>query len=596
MKTVLRKLSDILSGPEKRKAAILFALMVCGATLEMVGVGTVPAFVTLLSNPDRVQHVRFLQPLITHLPRQDDSALVLAGAVVMLLFFLVKNTYLGALAALTARYVTRRQIAIARRLFTAYVHAPYTFHLQRNTAELLRNANNEAVEVVGSVLMPGLTLLMESLTTIAILLLLLIAEPFISLLAFVLLGGATFLFIRAIRKRVMYYGQMVQDYRLRMIQTVNEALGGIKITRVLGREQSFLDAYARQTDRYAEALRYRQVMTEIPRLYLETVAMFGVLGVAALLIAQHRPVQSVVPTLSILAVAIVRMIPSLNRITASLTTIRYGRFSLDVVHADLAALQAGQIQSGASAFARRPFANAIKLDDVTFEYPGAAAPSLRGISINIPRGSVVGFVGPTGAGKTTIVDLILGLLEPTSGRILIDDKDLRDQVREWQMRIGYVPQDIFLTDDTIRRNIAFGLSDDRVDEDAVRRAVDASQLTDYVASLPLGLDTIVGERGVRLSGGQRQRIGIARALYHDPEVLILDEATSSLDNETERYVMEAVDHLRGRRTILLIAHRMTTVRSCDTLFVLRDGRLAASGRYEDLLDASGDFRRLAAAV
>lgn len=594
MNGVLRKLSDILSPREKRQAVALFALMICGATMEMVGVGAIPAFVTLLSEPSRVTRFKFVQSLIAHLPRHDDSTLVLAGAAVLLVFFLVKNSYLAALAALTARYITRRQIAIARRLFTAYLGASYTFHLQRNTAELLRNANSEAVEVVGSVLMPGLTLLMETLTTVAILLLLLVAEPFISLLAFALLGGATFLFIRAIRRRVMYYGQLAQEYRLRMIQTVNEALGGIKITRVLGRERHFNDAYAVETDRYADALRYRQLMTDLPRLYLETVAIFGVLGVATLLIAQHRPVQTVVPTLSILAVAIVRMIPSLNRITASLTTMRYGKFSLDVVHNDLALLKDVQFSGPEEGTSR--FASRIVLDQLSYQYPGAATASLQDIDLTIPRGAVVGFVGPTGAGKTTMVDLILGLLEPTSGRITIDGRDLRHHVSEWQRQIGYVPQDIFLTDDTIKRNIAFGLPDETIDVAALQRAIDAAQLSEFVTSLPLGVETMVGERGVRLSGGQRQRIGIARALYHDPEVLILDEATSSLDNETERYVMQSVERLRGGRTIILIAHRMSTVKACDTLFVLRDGRLAESGSYAELLQASSDFRRLAAAV
>ena len=591
---ILSKLHDILSRREKRLAMVLFAMMLFGAALEMLGVGAIPAFITLLSDPAKVEHVRVLSPVRPFLDRHAQSTIVLAGAGILLLLFLLKNIYLSGLTILTSRYVTRRQIGIARRLFAAYLRMPYTFHLQRNTAELLRNANNEALDVVGAVLMPGLTLLMEALTAAGILILLFIAEPFISLIAFVLLGGATFLLIRIIRRRMLHYGQLVQDYRMRMIQTVNEALGGFKITRVLGRESHFLDRYAAQTDQFAEALRYRQVMTDLPRLYLETVAMFGMLGVAALLIAEHRAIQAIIPTLSILAVAIVRMIPSFNRITTSLTSIRYGRFSLDVVHADLMSLRTDT--SVRASHAPLSFKKAIRLRDVTFQYPGAATASVRSVSIEIPRGSAVAFVGPTGSGKTTLVDLILGLLEPTGGRILIDDVELLNVLGEWPRRIGYVPQDIFLTDDTIRRNIAFGLADDVVDCDAVMRAVEAAQLTEFVNSLPAGLETVVGERGVRLSGGQRQRIGIARALYHDPEVLILDEATSSLDNETERYVMQAIDFLRGRRTIIVVAHRLSTVRGCDTLFLLREGRVVTSGGYDELLTASGDFRRLVAAT
>lgn len=595
MKEIVSKLRDILSPREKRLAILLFLMMLLGAALEMLGVGAIPAFITLLSNPGKVEQFRLLAPARPFFANHDPSTIVLIGACVLLLLFLVKNIYLSCLTVLTSRYVTRRQIGIARRLFGVYLQMPYTLHLQRNTAELLRNANNEALDVVGAVLMPGLTLLMETLTASGILLLLFLAEPFISLLAFILLGGATFLFVRGMRRRMLHYGQLVQDYRLKMIQTVNEALGGFKITRVLGREGHFLGAYGQQADQFAEALRYRQIMTELPRLYLETVAMFGMLGVAALLIAQHRPVQAIIPTLSILAVAIVRMIPSFNRITTSLTSIRYGRFSLDVVHADLVSLPS----EGAKQVHRekdRGFEDSIRLEDVTFQYPGAATDSLRNVSLSIPRGSAVAFVGPTGSGKTTLVDLILGLLGPTAGRILIDDVDLSDRVSEWQRHIGYVPQDIFLTDDTIRRNIAFGLPDDAIDNAAVSNAAEAAQLTEFIGSLPQGFDTMVGERGVRLSGGQRQRIGIARALYHEPDVLILDEATSSLDNETERYVMQAIDFLRGHRTIIVIAHRMSTVRNCDCLFLLREGAVVTSGRYDELMSGSGEFRRLAAVI
>jgi ABC-type multidrug transport system fused ATPase/permease subunit len=337
MRDIIAKLSDTLTGREKRHAAYLFGLMIVGAILEMLGVGAIPAFITLLSDPHRIERISWLGPVVSRAASHGENAIVLGAAAVLFVLFLVKNSYLAILTILTARYVTRRQINIARRLFAVYVSSPYTFHLQRNTAELLRNANNEALDVVGAVLMPGLTLLMEALTVTAILALLLVAEPFISLVAFVFLGGSTLLFIRVIRRRMLYYGKLVQEYRMRMIQTVNEALGGIKITRVLGREQHFLKAYAHQADQFAESLRYRQIMTDLPRLYLEVVAIVGILGVAALLIIQERPVRAIIPALSILAVAIVRMIPSFNRITSSLTSIRYGRFSLDVVHADLVA-------------------------------------------------------------------------------------------------------------------------------------------------------------------------------------------------------------------------------------------------------------------
>jgi ATP-binding cassette subfamily C protein len=291
-----------------------------------------------------------------------------------------------------------------------------------------------------------------------------------------------------------------------------------------------------------------------------------------LLLAQGRPPTEIVPTLALLAVAVVRMLPSFNRITGAVTMVRFGQFAVGVVHEDLRLLDHRGVADPAAPLA---FHEAIRLEDVTYQYPGAAMPSLRGVSLEIPKGTVVGFVGSTGSGKTTLVDVILGLLGPTDGRVLVDGRDLRGHEAAWQMQAGYVPQDVYLADDTLRRNIAFGLPDAEVNEDAIWRAVDAAQVREFVARLPLGLDTVVGERGVRLSGGQRQRVGIARALYHDPEVLVLDEATSALDHDTERAVMDAVEHLRGSRTILLIAHRFSTVQGCDRVIEVARGRVGA---------------------
>jgi len=375
-----------------------------------------------------------------------------------------------------------------------------------------------------------------------------------------------------------------------MMKTVNEGLGGAKITKVLGREEHFLRAFSENADRYAEASQFRQLMLDVPRIYLETAAITGLLAVAAMLVLREHNTRSIIPTLTLLAVAIVRMTPSFNRITTSLASIRYGRFALEAVHADLMHFTVASTAS--SNGTRCVFERAITLDDVSYRYPGAARDSLSDVSLEIPRGSVVGFVGPTGAGKTTIVDVILGLLQPTRGQLLVDGRDAQSQIKEWQNQIGYVPQDVYLMDDTIRHNIAYGLTGDDIDESAIARAVRAAQLEEFVATLPSGLETMVGERGVRLSGGQRQRIGIARALYKNPSVLLLDEATSSLDNETEAAVMGAVEALRGSRTIIIVAHRMSTVRACDRLFVLRNGELVGSGSYESLLDSSQEFRRL----
>jgi ATP-binding cassette, subfamily B, bacterial PglK len=488
----IRKLRQLLTRREKWQAVALLGMMLFGAALEMLGVGAIPAFVTLLSDPGRLQSIPALGAIFSHIPLQNGRDIALWGAGALLCIFLIKNLYLASLAVMQARYVTNRQVRIAARLFETYLYSPYTLHLQRNTAELLRNATNEAMDVVGAVLMPMLTLSMEFLTITAILSLLVIAEPFVSVVAFVLLGGATAVFVRLARHRMLHYGQQVQEYRMRMFQTVAEGLGGIKITKVLGREPHFLRAFTAQADAFAQANRFRQIMLDVPRLYLETAAMLGLLVVAAILLVQKREPQTIIPTLSLLAVAVVRMIPSFNRITSSLTTIRYGRFPLNVVHADLTTLESKKRPVASASPSTIPFTTSIHLDDIHFTYPGANVPSIRGVSITIRRGEAVGLVGATGSGKTTLVDIILGLLTPTRGLVRIDERDLGKDIAAWQRRIGYVPQDTFLIDDSIRRNVALGLSDADIDEAAVRAAIEAAQLSPFVDSLEVGLDTVVG--------------------------------------------------------------------------------------------------------
>ena len=570
MRELIEKLAVLMTPRERWQAVLLFGIMLGGTALELVGVGAIPAFVTLLADPTGLNRLPQAAQLMTALGATTPERLVLIGALVLFALFAVKNVYLAFQSWVTARYVFNRQVGIARRLFARYLGNPYTFHLQRNSAELLRNTNEDAMTVVSAGLMPLLTLVKESLTVGGVLLLLLLVEPVTSLVAFVILGGTTALFLRVVRRKTLAYAEQMHVARLDMIRAVNEGLGGIKVTRVLGREADFFGAFAGASDRYAQSGRIKQVLLEAPRLFLEVAGIAGLLGVAALLTAQGRPPSALIPTLTLLAVAVVRMIPSFGAITGALNAVRYGRFAVDAVYRDLVAPEPPPSDA-----AMLPFEHAVRLEGVTFEYPGAAEPSLRGVTLEIRKGEAVGFVGPTGAGKTTLVDVVLGLLAPTEGRLSVDGRDVAGRERAWQRQVGYVPQEVYLTDDTVRRNVAFGIAEAAIDDAAVRRAVAAAQASEFVDRLPEGLGTLVGERGVRLSGGQRQRLGIARALYHDPSVLVLDEATSALDGGTEAAVMEAVEALHGSRTILMVAHRLTTVAGCDRVFTLRDGAVAS---------------------
>lgn len=596
MRTVLRQLSYVLTAKEKRNGVLLLIIMVVGALTEVVGVGAIPAFIGVISAPDRLLEVGFVRYLYDALAIESPQEMVLWAALGLILVFVFKNLYLTFLAYARARYSTKREETIANRLFRSYLTAPYTFHLQRNTSELLRNASMDTVDVARTVILPLLSILMEAMVLLFIFILLLVVEPILSIFTFIAFGGLTYGFWRVTRKKIDTYATQEQTHRQLAIQAINQGLGGFKDARVLGREGFFLDTFQTSTKAQASAAQVKQLVQALPRLFLETIAILAILGVAILFVVQDRNTAEIVPTLALLAVAVVRMMPSFTKIANDLTAFRWGTRALNVVSRDMMALDDTRDALGEQDRGEVSFTSELRLERVTYQYPGQDGYALRDVSLSIPHRASVGFVGPSGSGKTTIVDVMLGLLTPSSGRVLVDETDVHDRIRGWQRRIGYIPQQIFLIDDSVRRNVAFGREDADIDDAAVWAALEAAQLRELVDSLPEGLDTEVGEQGVRLSGGQRQRIGIARALYHKPEVLIMDEATSALDNQTEHQFIEALRALQHDHTVITIAHRLSTVRDCDTLFMFDEGRLVAQGTYDELMSSSLAFRKMANAA
>lgn len=560
-----------------------------GALLEMISVGAIPAFVSSITNPADLRRNAMAGPVFERLGVVSDLDTMRVTGIALVSIVLIKTVYLMALTWANARFNTRQTIVVSKRLFSAYLTSPYTFHLQRNSADLLRNTNQDAMVVVAAGLVPVMAIAMEVITLLMILGLLLAVEPLASVLAAIVFGGTTLIFTRLIRRRIHRLGERERGARAEMLRSVNEGLSGIKTTRVLGRESHFLHRYGVAAEEFASASVTKQVLDTLPRLILETVGVVGLLALTGALVASGRPLASLVPTLTLLAVALVRLIPSFGRITTAQLRLGWGRAALNGIYDDLMGLEAAGPLDGTP---HPTFADSIRLEGVNYTYPEAARPSLIDVDMEIGRGQAVGLVGPTGSGKTTAVDVILGLLEPTGGDVTIDGRSIRGRERGWQRHVGYIPQDIFLSDTSIRENIAFGIPSSEIDDEAVWRAVRAAQVEEFVHRLPEGLGTVVGERGVRLSGGQRQRIGIARALYHDPDVLVMDEATSALDSETERTVMLAIEHLKGSRTLVIIAHRLSTVQACDRLYLLGDGAVQASGTFDELHARSEDFQRL----
>jgi len=579
----IRELLSLFDRRERVQLAGLLALLVVGAGLETMGVGLVMPFIALVSDPgivDRHSTFRWLKEFLG--PDSNQHFLLLCG-VILFCFYVLKNAYLGVVAFIQYRFIYGKMHRLSRHLLDTYLRAPYRFHMTRNSAELQRNINTDVPLLFNWVVSQAFICVSDLLVVAVITGLLIWIDPISAAGAIALFGTFSVLFLKAIRRWTHRLGRHEQQSFGSMVKWVNQGLGGIKETKVLGHESYFVDAYSESCAAYTNDRRTILTVNELPRFFFETIAVGGMLVVILVFLAQEREIATILPTLALFAAATFRLMPAMTRILRTTSMIRHFRPSLDVVHADLAELETEQKRTNGEPF---PFEQEMELRDVSFRYAAESDLVLNGVSLRIGRNETVGFVGSSGAGKTTIVDLILGLLPPDAGAVLADGRDIRENVGAWQRNFGYIPQDIYLIDDTIRRNVAYGYPDDEIDDDAVRRALAA-------AKLDRDLDGVVGERGIQLSGGQRQRIGIARALYRDPSVLILDEATSSLDRETEREIGETIQGLRGGRTILIIAHRFSMVRGCDRVFFLDRGRVAAEGTFDEIAAKSSEFRKMA---
>lgn len=582
----LEHLIHIFSPKERWRFLGILGLLFIGAGLETVSVGIIPAFIALLGNPDLIQSQPATQTLYAWLKVKSANEFMLFLSLILLSIFLIKNLYLAFLSAYQYDFLRRKHIDFSSNLFKAYLLAPYTFHLQRNSAEISLTLTSEVHKLFWNVIVPFMTLISELTITTFLATLLVVMEPTSSLIAVGFLGTSLLIFSRIARRFTHDRGRIRQLSDSQIYKWVNQGVGGIKETKMLGREDFFVDAFLRYKTESEDAALVLELTRHYSQLFIETIIIAAVLLIAITTLVQGRSLQAVLPTLSLFAIASLRMMPSVKRIVATTASIRFYRHVLESISCDLNILNTSIKNSGFSYAkdlkSQKAFQDNIALRNIYFAYPGSQKLSISGISITIPRGNAVAFVGPSGAGKSTLVDIILGLLSPDEGEVLIDGSNINHDISSWQQQIGYIPQSIYLSDDTIRRNIAFGISDANIDDIRVWDVLKAAQLKDLVSSFPEQLNTWVGERGVRLSGGQRQRIGIARALYHNPEVLVMDEATAALDNDTEREFMEALEKLSGDKTLIIIAHRLNTVKNCDCIYYIENGTLCRQGTYEQL--------------
>ncbi|MBY0576164.1 MAG: ABC transporter ATP-binding protein/permease [Gallionellaceae bacterium] len=581
--SALQKIRFILTHAERKSMVILLCLMVIGTMLEMLGVGILFPVMILMGQNDLATRYPRIQPLLEFLGNPTQSQLVIYSMLGLVGIYFIKNLFLAFLAWRQVRFASGIQVQLAQRLFTAYLRQPYTFHLQRNSAQLGHNITGE-VAVFSAVINSGMSVFTEGMALLGITALLLLAEPIGVLIVALLLGAAVWSFHCITRARITRWGVARQHHDILRSHHMYQGLGGFKDVKLLGRESNFLAQFQLHSAQGARAAGSQSILQQLPRLWLELLAVAGLALLVLSMLGQGAGTERIVPTLGLFAAAAFRLIPSVNRILSGVQFMRYSLPSVNLLYEEVKfiAIEPAIIQQG-NVSPHTAFQTEIRLSNISYAYPGTSTLSLDSVSISIRKGESVGFIGPSGSGKSTLVDVILGLLPPHNGQVIVDGQDIQKGLRAWQKQIGYVPQSIYLTDDTLRRNVAFGLPDEEINNAAVRRAIKGAQLEEFVTSLPKGLETVVGERGIRLSGGQRQRIGIARALYHDPSILVLDEATSALDTSSEQGVMQAVMTLHGSKTILIVAHRLSTVEHCDRLYRLEKGKVTAEGAPEKML-------------
>jgi ABC-type bacteriocin/lantibiotic exporter with double-glycine peptidase domain len=589
---LIRKVLILLSPRERRDACLLVALILVMAALDVIGVASVMPFMAVLANPDAVEANKYLSAAYARFGfANKEQFLFFLG--LMVFVALVSSILFKALTTWALlRYTHMREYSLGIRLVAGYLRQPYEWFLSRHSADLSKSVLSEVQEVVVGALIPLLQLLAQGAVVIALLMLLILADPLLALYIGVGLGVGYGGLYMLLRRRLARLGKEREEANRSRFEILSEAFGGIKELKLAGLEEVLIRRYKQPAKQCAKSITAAQLAKQLPRYALEIIAFGGMLLVVLYLMRTRGSFEGALPLIALYAFGSYRLMPALQQVYAHMATLRFAEPALNNLYADL--VQIAPAQSGESILTPLSVEKSIALREVTYAYPNSQVAAVHNLSLEIPARATVGLVGSTGSGKTTTVDIILGLLLPYSGRLEIDGVPIGpDNLRAWQRNLGYVPQHIYLAADTVAGNIAFGVPREEIDLSAVERAARIANLHDFVVNdMPQGYNTQVGERGVCLSGGQRQRVGIARALYHKPQVLVLDEATSALDNLTEQSVMEAVHNLSHEVTIIIIAHRLSTVRECDCIYILEKGGLVGEGNYDELVRDNPQFRRM----
>lgn len=599
----MRYLSQFLYVISAKKFELILLLIafLTVSLMDALGIGLVGPFMGLATNPTLIYKNVFLANTYRALGLKSTSQFIgLMGLTIVVIFYL-KSFFYYQIQRYVFRFCFTQQVKLRLRLLHTYLFLPYTFHLKTNSANLIQNIINESQNFSYSVAIPLLGSI-SNLFVLVVLVLLLMKTDFAATVTVIGILLGTYLPFHLFRNKIVRWGKEGVEANTEMLRIVNHAIGGLKETRVIGCEEYFENQLNSQVNRFAKVATLFHVFQILPRITIEALLITFVVGLVSVSLLFEQRSQDLVSVLGIFAIASIRLLPSASQLMSNMGVLRNFKPTLDRLYMDLKEIEKPEainylkISQGfvptkgvkfESQKSIKPmpmsFTDKIVIDRINYAYPEAASKSLTDVSLTLKKGESIALIGKSGAGKTTLVDVFLGLLIPQSGDIQVDGLSVYNSLRAWQNLIGYIPQSIFLTDDTIERNIAFGVPDDQIDQQRLDNAIRLAQLAELIAQLPEGTQTMVGEHGVRLSGGQRQRIGIARALYHEREILVLDEATSALDNETENLISKAIQDLSGTKTMIIIAHRLTTVEHCDRIYQMEKGQVVKCGTYQEVV-------------
>jgi ABC-type multidrug transport system fused ATPase/permease subunit len=567
---LLKKIYKLLPNSKKRRLYFLFILVVIGMFLEVLGLGSLIPILTIITSDDLLLNYPFLNPVVDFLGNPDSDKLILYALILLIIVFSLKAFFLVFVSWHQSKFSAELSASLSRNLFLGYLKKPYTFHLNQNSADLIRNVLSE-VNFFSSITQSIIILICEFSIMLSLAFVLFFMEPLGALIVLIFYIFSGYFFHSLTKNKILNWGELRQFHDGKAYLHLLQGLGGVKDVKLMGNEKYFIDKFNFSNQWKAKLSTKQVTVQQVPRVYLEVLGVVGVAFLIFIMIVQGKPINSLLLTLGVFVVAAFRMIPSLNRIMVSLQSIRFAKPVVDLLEKEFNSIN-DQKKMELSNFKNTiVFKKSISISNLSFSYPESNKSALNNISVQINYGDSIGLIGKSGSGKTTLSDLILGLLNPSSGFIKVDGINIHNNIKSWQTQIGYVPQSIYLLDDTLRKNIAFGIEDNLIDENAIQLSIVSAQLSEFIDSLDDGLETMVGERGVRLSGGQKQRIGIARALYNNPPLIVLDEATSSLDNETERDFNKAVVELKGKKTLIIVAHRLSTIENCDKIFKLDNG-------------------------